>query len=99
MAPDMDSALPNSAADDGFGDPSTRARNDFHPETPLIGGREIVQMAQTMIEEFGAAAIGAAQLRAAHARAQDNPYRFCHWKEVERVIGWISAPELSQTRH
>lgn len=95
----MDSALPNPVPDTNVGHPSACTKFENNAAAPLVGGRSVVRHAQALVAEFGEQAGDAAGMRAAHARAQDNPYTYCLWREVERAIAWISGPNLSQTQH
>ena len=54
-------------------------------QPPFVGGRAVVEAAEGLSCEFGHDAGDAAMLRAALARAQDNPFTYCRWKEVERL--------------
>lgn len=65
----------------------------------FIHGRAVAEDAVRLAEEYGADAPMAAALRAAHSRARDNAVRFCHWREVERMVTLLAAPPPSATRH
>lgn len=71
--------------------------------SPILSGRKTVEAAEALSREFGADAAMAAQLRAAQSRARDNAVTYCHWREVERLIGWMdggdAATSEGATRH
>ncbi len=66
---------------------------------PFLAGSAALSDAAQLQREFGDDAGQAAQLRAAHARARDNALRYCHWREVERMLAWLDAPAGGATRH
>ncbi|TFI59027.1 hypothetical protein E2493_07195 [Sphingomonas parva] len=45
--------------------------------------------ADDLIARFGAEAAGEAKLRASRSRDLGNVILFCHWREIERLIGTI----------
>lgn len=59
--------------------------------TPFLAGRSMVEDAASLAREFGDDALYAASLRAARSRARDNALGWCHWREVERLVGWLSG--------
>jgi hypothetical protein len=65
----------------------------------FIHGRAVAEDAARLTAEYGADAAMAAALRAAHSRARDNAIRFCHWREVERMVTLLAAPPPATTRH
>ena len=46
--------------------------------------------AADLISEFGAEAESQAKIRAGRSRDLGNVILFCHWREIERLIGAIS---------
>ena len=68
-------------------------------QPPFIGGRATVEAAEGLAREFGHDAGDAAILRAALARAQDNPFTYCRWKEVERLLDCALTPGAGVARH
>ena len=68
---------------------------------PYINGRKVADAAAALSREFGEDAGMAAALRAAQSRARDNPVTFCHWREVERLVGWMHGDDAGTgaTRH
>ncbi len=96
----MDSACFDPTDGPARGQAHTRQpHGDAAAAAPLIGGRSIVRHAQALVAEFGVQAGDAAGMRAAHARAQDNPYTYCLWREVERAINWMDSASAPATRH
>ena len=82
----MTSNMPNPAA------------GPHDPAIPFLSGPAALVAATALLREFGDDAAMAAQLRAAQSRARDNLITFCHWREVERMLGWLAAP-VEGTRH
>jgi hypothetical protein len=68
-------------------------------QPPFVGGRATVEAAEGLTREFGHDAGDAAVLRAALARAQDNPFTYCKWKEVERLLDCALTPGAEVIRH
>ena len=66
---------------------------------PIVHGRKVADAAMALTREFGEDAAMAASLRAAHSRANDNPVTYCHWREVERLVGWWASVDVRSTRH
>ncbi len=66
---------------------------------PFLSGARVVVEAEALAREFGQEAALAAALRAAQSRARENAVQFCRWREVERLVGWMAAPDEGATRH
>lgn len=70
---------------------------------PFLAGRRMVEDANALAGKFGEDALYAASLRAARSRARDNALGWCHWREVERLVGWLSGESAGAddqaTRH
>jgi hypothetical protein len=75
------------------------AAGPLDPAIPFLSGSAALASATALLREFGEDAAMAAQLRAAQSRARDNLVTFCHWREVERMLGWLAAPFEGATRH
>ena len=69
------------------------------PALPFLSGPAALAAATALLREFGEDAAMAAQLRAAQSRARDNLITFCHWREVERMLGWLADSVEGATRH
>ena len=68
-------------------------------DAPFIHGRLALADASDLIERFGEEAAFEAALRAARSRDDGNVARFCHWRQIERVIATLSSEEVSGTVH
>jgi hypothetical protein len=68
-------------------------------DTPFINGRVALADAALLLETYGDDAGFEAAARAEDARDKDNVMRFCHWRQIERVIATLSEQEASGTVH
>lgn len=66
---------------------------------PFISGRAALADAALLIETYGDDAGFEAAARAEDSRDQGNVIRFCHWRQIERVIATLSADEINGTVH
>ena len=66
---------------------------------PFIHGRVALADASELIERYGDEAGFEAAARAEHSRDDGNVVRFCHWRQIERVIATLSSDEVSGTVH
>jgi hypothetical protein len=66
---------------------------------PFITGRAALADASDLIDRFGDDAGFEAALRAEHSRDADNVLRFCHWRQIERVIATLSCEDVRGTVH
>ena len=55
--------------------------------------------AAELIELYGDDAGLEAAVRAEQSRDQGNVARFCHWRQIERVIATLSCEEITDTIH
>jgi hypothetical protein len=55
--------------------------------------------AAELIELYGDDAGLEAAVRAEQSRDQGNVARFCHWRQIERVIATLSCDEITDTIH
>jgi hypothetical protein len=67
--------------------------------SPFISGRPALADAAELIERFGDNAGLEAACRAERSRDAGNVIRFCHWRQIERVIVTLSAEEVRGTIH
>jgi hypothetical protein len=67
--------------------------------TPFIHGRLALADASDLIERFGDDAGFEAAARAERSRDLGNVARFCHWRQIERVIASLSSDEVLDTVH
>ena len=68
-------------------------------DTPFITGRAALADAALLLETFGDDAGFEAAARAEKARDRDNVRKFCHWRQIERVIVTLSDQEVRGTVH
>lgn len=66
---------------------------------PFINGRVALADASDLIEHFGDGAGFEAATRAERSRDAGNVVRFCHWRQIERVIATLSSEEVRGTIH
>lgn len=67
--------------------------------TPFIHGRTALDDAAELIQRFGDDAGFEAAARAERSRDLGNVARFCHWRQIERVIATLSSDEVRGTVH
>ena len=67
--------------------------------TPFIHGRPALADASDLIERYGDDAGFEAAARAERSRDDGNVMRFCHWRQIERVIATLSSDEIAGTIH
>ncbi len=67
--------------------------------TLFINSRAALADAAQLIEAFGDDAGFEAASRAEHSRDAGNVLRFCHWRQIERVIATLSSDEVRGTVH
>ncbi len=65
----------------------------------FIAGRTSVTDAENLMREFGREAALEAAVRAEQSRGAENILKFCHWRQVERLIDALSADEPQGTVH
>jgi hypothetical protein len=68
-------------------------------DVPFIAGRPALADASDLIERFGEQAGLEAAARAVQSRNDGNIARFCHWRQIERVIATLSSDEPLGTIH
>ena len=64
-----------------------------------INGPAALADATTLIEQFGHHAASEAASRARRSRDDGNVARFCHWRQIERVIAALSCEEILGSIH
>jgi hypothetical protein len=67
--------------------------------TPFIHGRPALSDAAELIERYGDDAGLEAAVRAEQSRDAGNVVRFCHWRQIERVVATLSSDEIVGTVH
>ena len=65
----------------------------------FIAGRTSVTDAEDLMREFGVEAALQAAVRAERSREAENILKFCHWRQVERLIDALAAEEPQGTVH
>ncbi|HEX3423515.1 MAG TPA: hypothetical protein VHS33_08975 [Sphingomicrobium sp.] len=68
-------------------------------DTPFISGRPALADATELMERFGDHAPFEAAARAERSRDDGNVVRFCHWRQIERMIATLSSSEALGTVH
>lgn len=68
-------------------------------DMPFISGRAALADAALLIETFGDDAGFEAAARAEKSRGNGNVMKFCHWRQIERVIVTLSDQEVRGTVH
>ena len=68
-------------------------------ETPFIHGRVALADASELIELYGENARLEAAARAQRSRDDGNVVRFCHWRQIERVIATLSSDQIAGSIH
>lgn len=68
-------------------------------ETLFIHGRVALTDASDLMERYGDDAGFEAAARAERSRDDGNLARFCHWRQIERVIATLSSDEVAGTIH
>lgn len=68
-------------------------------DLPFINGREALADAALLLETYGDDAGFEAAARAESSRDKGNVHKFCHWRQIERVIVTLSDQEVRGTIH
>lgn len=68
-------------------------------DTLFIAGRTSLSDAQDLIRDFGTEAGLQAAVRAEKSREAENLLKFCHWRQVERLIDALAAEEAPGSIH
>ncbi len=68
-------------------------------DAPFISGRLALADAAELLAQFGDDAGYEAAARAHTSRDAGNVVRFCHWRQIERVIATLSSDEVRGTVH
>ena len=64
-----------------------------------IHGRTALDDAHRLIDTFGDDAGFEAAILAEQSRNDGNVVRFCHWRQIERVIAGLCSDEVLGTSH
>ena len=68
-------------------------------DTPFINDRTALADAALLLETYGDDAGFEAAARAEASRGNGNVLKFCHWRQIERVIVTLSTKEVRGTVH
>jgi len=68
-------------------------------ETVFIADRVALSDADDLIARFGDDAALEAAARAERSRNEGNVHRFCHWRQIERVIAVLADDGAAGTLH
>ena len=68
-------------------------------DSPFIHGRVALADASELIARYGDDAGFEAAARAERSRDDGNVARFCHWRQIERVIATLDSDEVIGTIH
>jgi hypothetical protein len=68
-------------------------------DRPFIPNRVALADASDLMERYGELALVEAAARAARSRGDGNVTRFCHWRQIERLITALSSGEVTDTVH
>jgi hypothetical protein len=68
-------------------------------DSPFIPNRVALTDASDLIELYGDDAGFEAAIRAERSRDSGNVARFCHWRQIERVIATLASDEVQGTVH
>ena len=66
---------------------------------PFIFGRAALRDADLLMRDHGDDAGFEAAIRAEHSRDAGNVVKFCHWRQIERVIATLASDEAIGTIH
>ena len=64
-----------------------------------ISGRKALNDAAQLMDEHGDNATVVAAHRARDSRSKDNIVRYCHWRQIERVIERLECHERRGALH
>lgn len=68
-------------------------------DVPFINGRIALADAAELLDRFGDNAGIEAAARADVSRDAGNVLRFCHWRQIERVIATLGSDQVRGTIH
>lgn len=68
-------------------------------QPPFIPDRAALADASELMQTYGQEAAAEAASRASRSRDEGNVVRFCHWRQIERVIASLSADDVLGTVH
>jgi hypothetical protein len=66
---------------------------------PFIPNRLALADASDLMDRYGELAPVEAAARAARSRGDGNVARFCHWRQIERLIAALNSDQVTDTVH
>ena len=81
------------------GSRETAVRYSADMQSPFIHGRLALVDASELIDRYGDGAGFEAAERAEKSRDDGNVERFCHWRQIERLIAALRSDEVLGTIH
>ena len=66
---------------------------------PFVADLSTWEDAATLMRRFGDAAGYEAAVRADRCRDKGNIHRFCHWRQIERLIVHLAEDGMGASRH
>ena len=81
------------------GSRETGVRYGGRMDVPFIHGRPALEDASDLIDRYGDRATVEAAARAERSRNEGNLLRFCHWRQIERVIATLDCDTIHGTVH
>ena len=66
---------------------------------PFVADRSTWEDASRLMTRFGAGAGFEAAARAERSRDNGNLHRFCHWRQIERLIVHLDGDGETETLH
>lgn len=69
------------------------------PALPFITDKEAALEASRLIDDHGELAGDVAAANAGLSRDRGNAVSFCRWRQIERLIVFLSESDGEQTRH
>ena len=73
--------------------------DNYEPISAPFADRQIYEDAEALIANFGSAADIEAAARAHASRSHGNLVRFCHWRQIERLIPVLTSEHAIGTLH
>ena len=65
----------------------------------FIAGRTAITDALSLVDEYGPDAPLAAATRAVQSRDAGNVLKFCHWRQIERLLALLASNNVQGSLH
>jgi hypothetical protein len=98
-APSADTNMINKALTIFVRSRETALRYRAAMDAPFIASRLALSDAADLMARYGEGAAFEAASRAEQSRDNGNVVRFCHWRQIERVIATLSSDEVFGSVH